>query len=97
MRTTVAEIVLQAIHSINSARPLDRQLSLDPQAPLFGNGSTLDSLGLVALVIDVEDGLRERGIVVDLTSTHAMSRSRSPFRSAESLIDYILSRTDHGD
>lgn len=96
MRATVATLVLDAIRSMNRARPLDRQLALDPAAPLFGDGSVLDSLGLVALVIDIEDGLRDRGIAVDLASAHAMSRSQSPFRTADTLIDYIVSGAEHG-
>ena len=41
--------------------PADQQLDVSADAVLFGPDSRLDSLGLLALVIDIEDGLRGWG------------------------------------
>ena len=40
--------------------------------------TALDSLGLVSLLIDIEDSLRDAGIDVMLSDARAMSQKRSP-------------------
>lgn len=94
-RETAAGIVLDCLRLANRSRPVDRQLAVGLSAPLFGEDSSLDSLGLVALVIDVEDSLRELGVHIDLSTAHAMSRRHSPFRTVDTLVDYIVSRAAH--
>lgn len=92
MKDTIETVVLDSLRLANRSRPEGFQLPVDLDAALFGNGSPLDSLGLVALVIDVEDGLRERGLSVDLSDAQALSPRRSPFRTVRTLVDYIASR-----
>jgi hypothetical protein len=46
-------------------------------------------MGLVALIIDIEEALAEAGFDIILTNERAMSRTRSPFRDVPSLVAYI--------
>jgi acyl carrier protein len=87
--TEVQDLVLRAMQNANVARMPDAQLTISPDAPLFGPGSALDSLGLVSLLIDIEDALRDRGIEVMLSDARAMSQKRSPFRSVAALVAFI--------
>jgi acyl carrier protein len=58
--------------------------------PLLGQGSTLDSLGLVTLLVDLEQTLRcDYGMAVTVVSDRAMSQKRSPFRTVGTLTDYL--------
>ncbi len=58
---------------------------------IFGPGCPLDSLGLVSFIADLEYRLGEEfGREIVLASEQAMSRSRSPFRDADALTEYIL-------
>jgi acyl carrier protein len=58
---------------------------------IFGPGGVLDSLALVSFLADLEYRLAEEfGREVVLASEQAMSRSRSPFRDASALTDYIV-------
>lgn len=94
MPVTTAEIervVLDAVRNLNLARPADSQMAVSPDAPLFGPDSPLDSLGLVSLLIDIEEALSDRGVNVTLGDAKAMSRSASPFRSVPVLVAYIQS------
>ena len=60
---------------------------------LFGGEATLDSLGLVTLVAAVEARLQDKtGNDILLVNEDAMSRSRSPFRTVGTLIEYALER-----
>jgi acyl carrier protein len=78
-----------AVRNLNFSRPADAQLPVSADAPLFGADSPLDSLGLVSLLIDIEEVLSDRGFDVTLGDAKAMSRSASPFRSVPVLVAYI--------
>ncbi len=57
---------------------------------LFGPGGTLDSLGLVNFLADLEYRLADEfGRELVLASERAMSRSRSPFRDVDALTAYV--------
>ena len=61
-----------------------------PKTVLFGNGGILDSLGLVNLIIAIEQNIEdEYGISLALADERAMSQKHSPFRTLGSLVDYI--------
>jgi acyl carrier protein len=85
----IQQIVLRAIESANLGRRPEEQLSVAPDAVLYGRGSTLDSLGLVALLIDIEESLQNAGLEVTLTDASAMSEKASPFRSVPNLVRHI--------
>jgi acyl carrier protein len=88
-RPEIESIVLDAVRNINLGRRSDVQVQLGADAVLFGPGGALDSLGLVALLIDVEEGLAAHGVEVLLADKAAMSQSRSPFRDVPSLVAFI--------
>lgn len=85
----ILEIVLGAIRITNAARPESSQLTLSPDAALFGPGSPLDSLGLLTLLLDIEEDMQHAGCRVRLSDDRAMSQTRSPFRTVASLVEYI--------
>jgi hypothetical protein len=89
-------IVLDALRAANRARDPGEQLEVSPTARIFGRGSPLDSLGLVALLIDIEDALAAEGIEVTLTDDRAMSQTRSPFRSVPALVGYLMTLIGEG-
>ena len=87
--TEIEDLVLGAVHNINLAKEPSEQLAVSSDAPLFGPDSPLDSLGLVSLLMDIEEALGDRGLVVSLSDARAMSRTASPFRSVSTLVSYI--------
>jgi hypothetical protein len=57
---------------------------------LVGPRALVKSIQLVSLLVGVEQRLHERfGLDVSLMDEQAMSQSRSPFRSVESLVQYL--------
>jgi hypothetical protein len=85
----IREVVLNAMRNANAARDAASQLVVSAGAPIFGPDSTLDSLGLVGLLLDIEEGLQEIGCDVVLSDERAVSQKRSPFRSVPSLVSYV--------
>jgi acyl carrier protein len=66
--------------------------SVDADTALFGRGGWLDSMGLVTLVVEVEQVLAEQfGLPITLADDRAMSQRSSPFRTVGTLVAYILS------
>lgn len=88
-REAVERLVLDAMRAANLARGPSAQLAVAPGSPVFGPGSSLDSLGLVALLLDIEDSLQMAGHQVLLSDERAVSQKRSPFRNVDSLVAYI--------
>ena len=85
----IENLVLHAVENINLARKASDQLTVSPTAALFGPDSPLDSLGLVSLLMDVEEALSDKGHPLTLSDERAVSRSVSPFRSVPALVAYI--------
>lgn len=88
-RDTIQTLIFNAIAMANHARQADQQIPLTPTTALYGNAGHLDSMALVAFLIDIEEALQDEGHTVSLSDERAMSQTRSPFRSVETLVDYI--------
>src|SRR5919109_23019 len=57
--------------------------------------SLLDSLGLVQLIVDLEQRVEETGgVTITIADDRAMSQRNSPFRTAGTLTDYIYLLTE---
>ena len=94
-REKILELVYASINVINEALQDNKiNLELKEDTPLFGNKSNLDSLGLVTLIVEIEQRLAEElSVELSLTDEKAMSQKRSPFRDVRSLVDYICGLT----
>ena len=56
----------------------------------MGRESVLDSLALVDLLLDVEGQVSDNtGRALTLVNEQALSRNSSPFRSVQTLADYV--------
>ena len=86
----VSRAVLEAIAEFNQAEGTSVPVAAD--TVLMGEGGALDSLGLVRLVMAVEQKLEDAfGVPVSLTDEKAMSQRNSPFRSVAALTEYAAS------
>jgi acyl carrier protein len=94
----IAELVLNAIDELNGQLPPDQQIPSRLDVKLLGEDASLDSLGLVNLIVLVEQTTSEEfGIPVTLADERAMSQTRSPFRTVENLIAHVASRLGECD
>lgn len=90
-REEVLEALREAVDAFNAIHG-EKQLAFAPETLLFGRGGSLDSLDLVMFLVEVEGRLADRfGMDQPLSDDRAMSQHRSPFRTIDSLADYILS------
>ena len=98
LRSEIAEIILAALREVKEQMGKNGHFEVSSKTRLYGRGSDLDSLGLVQLVVDVEEKVGERfGVPVTLTDERAMSQEHSPFRTTESLTDYVTDLLMQGE
>jgi acyl carrier protein len=88
-RESVAGLVTSVLRDVLSPNGLAAG-AIDETTPLIGRESPLDSLGLVTLIVDLEQRLaEEHGLHLILADDRAMSQRNSPFRSVGSLTEYV--------
>ena len=91
-RSEIAGLVLSSLKDVLAMNGGDDpdSIQLDDDTRLIGRAGVLDSMGLVTLIVDVEQRLEEEhDTVVVIADERAMSQSHSPFRSVGSLADYV--------
>jgi D-alanine--poly(phosphoribitol) ligase subunit 2 len=66
-------------------------IAVDEHTHLLGSSGVLDSMGLVNVVLDVEQQVNDfLGLNIVLANERAMSQKQSPFRTIGTLADYVL-------
>jgi acyl carrier protein len=86
----IVAAIYRAVDWINGELPPDRQLIKAPETRLVGTQSVLDSMRLVSLIVTIEREIEDTfGVALTLADERALSMKGSPFRSIQSLADYI--------
>ena len=86
----IVTAIYRAVDWINGELPPDRQLIKAPETRLLGSQSVLDSMHLVSLIVTIEREVEDAfGVALTLADERALSMKASPFRSIQSLADYI--------
>ncbi len=87
----ITTIVINQVDQLNETFPDAQKITVNENTVLFGNGSSIDSLSLVSVIVDLEMLFSdEHGFDISLTDDSAMTREISPFDSVTSLVDYIF-------
>jgi acyl carrier protein len=95
----ITRSVFSVIDEFNQTAPPEKKLKKALDAILFGKNGMLDSVGLVHLIVATEQRIEEDfGIPMSLADERAMSQEKSPFRTVDTLVNYIavlLEEKDH--
>lgn len=88
---TIEQLVYDSVEDANTELPKEKRLRKATDTVLFGGSCDLDSLGLVTLLVVIEQRIEdELGISITLADERAMSQKYSPFRTIGTLNDYIV-------
>jgi len=94
----VLQLIYNSVDEINQELPADSQLEKAPDTILYGQSGKLDSLGLVSLIVAIEQNVEEVFTkTILLADEKAMSQERSPFRTIGSLRDYVVQLLEEPD
>lgn len=89
-RNSVLSTIFSVIEEINESLEPTEQISKNENTVLFGKDGVLDSIGLVNLIVALEQKIESNwGRSVVLADEKAMSRKTSPFRTVAFLVDYV--------
>jgi acyl carrier protein len=89
-REKILGLVLSCAHVLNEERPKEDHITINEEMLLLEDGSLLDSLAIVSLIVDVETLMsNELGRPLVLTDNRAMSQNISPFLNVKTLVNYI--------
>ena len=90
MQKIIIDLIFDTIDKFNNEYSDEIQLEKSSHTALLGQGSKLDSLGLINLIVAVEQNVEDKfDITITLADERAMSQEISPFRTVGSLADYI--------
>lgn len=90
-RQEILNTVKNQVELLRDTFPQDEQFEVTEEMILFGADSTIDSLSLVSLIVDIETlFFDEFNLEISLTDDNAMMRKISPFSTISTLTDYIF-------
>jgi acyl carrier protein len=89
MNAQVDDIVMRCMRDMAERYTLKLDNGLSRDTLLFGDAGLLDSVGLVSLIVAIEQEIEnDLGVSIVLADERAMSQKHSPFRSIGALADY---------
>ena len=87
---TIENLIITSVKEINEQLPQEQQLGQSTKTVLFGKDGKLDSLGLVTLLVIIEQNIEdELDVSITIADERAMSQKRSPFRTIDTLANYV--------
>lgn len=90
MNNKIEAVVKSAVKEMNEELGSENLAEPSSGTGLYGANGNLDSIGLVSLLMDIEERVTDEfDCDVSLTDERAMSRKNSPFRTIKTLSDYI--------
>ncbi|HEY8635187.1 MAG TPA: acyl carrier protein [Candidatus Dormibacteraeota bacterium] len=94
----VVDAINSAVDDLNEILDADERLGKSPDEALIGKDAKLDSLGLVNLIVLVEEKIQQKfDVGITLVDERAMSQSKSPFRTLGSLAEFVEEQlNEHG-
>ena len=86
------EAIFVAVDELNGQLAADQKLSKTPNTALTGDGSPLDSLGLINLLVAVEQTIATtHGINLHLLDETLLGDPEGPYHTVDSLATYASS------
>ena len=95
VRNKILEGIYAAIDEVNEQLPDDQNLEKSLETVLLGSSGKLESVNLVNLLVAIEENIEETfDIPISITDERAVSEKNSPFRTVETLCNFMLNLLD---
>jgi acyl carrier protein len=90
-RKDAYDIVMASLQEVFAQLGQELPAAIDETTVLVGKDAVLDSLGVVSLIVEVEQRLEAaHEVSVTLANDKAMSQRSSPFRTVGVLADHVV-------
>ena len=81
-RKTIENLIISSVKEINKQFHQEQQLGQSTKTVLFGKDGKLDSLGLVNLLVIIEQNIEDEfDVSITIADEKAMSQKYSPFQT----------------
>jgi acyl carrier protein len=85
------EIVVRALRQVFTQEGLEVPGTIDRDTVLVGTDAVIDSLGVVSLIVEIEQIVEaEHTVSIILANERAMSQKNSPFRTVGVLSEHVV-------
>jgi len=89
VRKELVALIVKTLQEIDGHQTREMPRDVGSETPLFGQEGILDSVGLVTLIVAVEQAIEDTfGVSVSLADEKAMSQQYSPYRTTATLAEY---------
>jgi len=89
MKNEIEKLIIETAKELAEEEELELDSDITSEVALFGDSGILDSMGLVSLVVAVEQAIEEKfDSVISLADEKALSQKNSPYRTVASLAEY---------
>ena len=86
----IEETIFKAIDELNDQLSEENQLTKSSETVLYGKNGHLDSLGLVNLLVIIEQNIEDKfNQSITIADERAVSQNHSPFKTIDTLVIYI--------
>jgi acyl carrier protein len=90
-RKDAYDIVVASLQEVFAQTGMTPPDKIDDDTVLVGTDPVLDSLGVVQLIVEIEQRVEQgHGVSVTLANDKAMSQRNSPFRTVGVLADHVV-------
>lgn len=91
----IVALIFEAFDETNAMLPSEQQLEKSENTALFGPMSPLDSLGLITMIVSIEQKVDEKyGASIVLAEDGDLFQPDSPLRSVTALAEYISTQLE---
>ena len=89
MRKDLVTLIMECVQNLPSENGEEPFRQLTEESALFGKDGILDSIGLVSLVVAIEQAIEDQyDTSISLADERALSQKRSPYKTIGSLAEY---------
>jgi len=95
MKERITKLILDILEEMVDSGQIELETAIKSDMELYGESGDLDSMGLVSLVLTLEQAIEsELGVCVALADEKALSQSRSPYRNVDSIAEYAIGQIE---
>lgn len=92
-KSQVETVILEAIARLNEQLPAELRVGVAPSTMIVGEGSMVDSLSLVVLLVDIEEQISNRfGWTLNILDEGLGGEGGSRFKSLSELVDWVWNK-----
>ena len=89
-KNSIIEIIFTSIKEVNENQPSNNKLKLKKDELLVSDKSKIDSLGLITLLVNIEDKINKTyNVRLNLLEENFISDEKTPFQTIDNLAEWL--------